>query len=65
MFSTRGIGPISNNSLPFYVGRWIDPTTGRVRVLPPASKKLISPVDLRQNLGYLQAQILNKWNSFV
>jgi hypothetical protein len=64
-FSTAGIGPVSKQSLPFYVGRWFDPLSGRVRILPTISKKLINPIDYRQNLGYLQASILNKWNKFV
>jgi hypothetical protein len=35
----KGIGPISNNSLPFYAGRWIDPITNKIRILPKASSK--------------------------
>lgn len=35
--SVYGIGPIGNNSLPFYAGRWVDPITGRIRTLPTPS----------------------------
>ena len=51
--STYGIGPISDNSLPFYAGRWIDPTTNRIRLLPQASNKFINPLKRQQKLGYL------------
>lgn len=64
-FSDAGFGPISQNSMPFYVGRWLDPVTMRVRLLPPASKKYINPLSWSGQKGYLEASILNKWNKFV
>lgn len=63
--SNYGIGPISDKSLPFYAGRWVDPITNKIRLLPPASQRFINPLSRNQKLGYLQATILNKWNKFV
>lgn len=37
-FSNVGFGPISAKSSNLYAGRWVDQTTGRVRILPKASK---------------------------
>ena len=63
--SNYGIGPTSNKSLPFYAGRWVDPITARIRLLPPASRKLLNPASRMQYLGYLQGCLINKWNKFV
>ena len=37
VYSKYGVGPTSKKSLPFYVGRWLDNATARIRVLPNAS----------------------------
>lgn len=63
--SKFGIGPVSGTSLPFYAGRWIDPVTGRVRLLPTATTAFVNPLSRRQRLGFLQAKMINKWNNFV
>lgn len=47
-----GFGPISTNSLKLYAGRWIDPITGNIRVLPRADSSLINPLARGQKLGY-------------
>lgn len=63
--STAGFGPVNSNSLALYAGRWMDTTTGTVRILPNASTKYINPLSSKQRLGYLQARILNHWNNLV
>lgn len=37
--SSYGFGPISNSNkgIPLYAGRWLDPVTGSIRILPSAS----------------------------
>lgn len=61
-FSKAGIGQKSPTSLPFYAGRWVDETTGRIRLLPRASTKYLNPISYQQRLQYYQARVLNKWN---
>lgn len=63
--SKYGIGPKSSSSLPFYAGRWIDPASGRVRLLPSVTAKYINPTSYDQKVAFLQANIINKWNRFV
>ena len=35
--SDSGVGPLKNNGLPLYVGRWIDPQSGSIRLFPKPS----------------------------
>lgn len=63
--SSVGFGPISQNSSDLYAGRWLDGTTGHMRVLPTANSKYINPTVKEQKLGYLQAKILNHWNNCI
>lgn len=44
--SSTGFGQISDNSADLYAGRWLDNISGRVRVLPEASDKMVNPVVL-------------------
>lgn len=48
-----------------YAGRWVDPVTGRVRVLPTANDKYTNPFSYNQKVGYYQAKIINHWNSLI
>jgi hypothetical protein len=32
--SDSGIGPIKNGGIPLYAGRWVDPSTGSIRLFP-------------------------------
>lgn len=63
-FSKSGIGPIKKGGLQLYAGRYLSPT-GYVRTLPNATSKFINPLDWYQKINYLQARVLNKWNSYV
>lgn len=63
--STTGFGPIGPNSLALYAGRWIDPETARVKVLPTADSKYINPLSLDQKKAYYQAKIINHWNTLI
>lgn len=63
--SKTGFGQISSTSSALYAGRWIDRTTGRVRVLPTANSKYLNPASKEQKLGYLQAKLLNHWNNCI
>jgi hypothetical protein len=65
VFSAAGIGPKARNGLPFYAGRYVDPATGMVRLLPKASSKFVNPVVYTSKLSYLQARLINKWNDYV
>ena len=65
VFSNAGIGPISPSSLPFYAGRWIDKVTGRIRVLPNPTSKYINPLSYQAKTSYLEARVINTWNSYV
>lgn len=60
--SKAGMGPIKDNGLPLYLGRWLDNATGRVRILPNATTKYIKPGSLADKLSYLQAKMINRWN---
>lgn len=59
------MGPITKNGPQFYLGRWLDTATGRVRILPNASTKYINPASKSQKLGYLQARMINCWNTLI
>lgn len=48
-----------------YAGRWLDETTGRIRLLPEADNKYLNPGSRQQKLGYLQAKIINHWNQLI
>lgn len=61
-YSKYGIGPISKNSLSLYVGRWYDPVSGRVRILPAASRKLANTRDWGSMNEYYKTRVMNKWN---
>jgi len=50
--STTGIGPKTNGGLPLYAGRWIDPVTGALKVLPKANTKYVNPLSKAQKLKY-------------
>jgi hypothetical protein len=65
MVSTQGFGPISDSSLSLYIGRWLDTTTGNIRVLPTASTKYLNPLSFKQKIAYHQARMLNLWNNIV
>lgn len=52
-FSKAGIGQVSAKSLPFFVGRFIDPVTGRIRILPKASVKYLNPFSYKAKISYL------------
>lgn len=41
--SKVGMGPIKKNGIALYLGRWLDTSTGRVRLLPNASTKYVNP----------------------
>lgn len=41
--SKAGMGPIKNKGIGLYLGRWLDTSTGRVRLLPNASTKYVNP----------------------
>lgn len=60
-----GFGPKKRGGLGLYVGRWADPKTGRVRLLPRATKKLLNPASYQQALAFKEARLLNKWNGLV
>jgi hypothetical protein len=49
--SKYGIGAITNGGIPLYAGRWLDTTTGRIRIFPNASGKDINPLNYAQNRG--------------
>lgn len=63
--SDTGFGPISKNSSNLYAGRWLDQSTGNIRVLPPADDKFINPTSWEQKVGYLEAKVINHWNNTV
>lgn len=63
--SKTGFGPIKKNGIALYAARWIDPVTGRVRLLPKASKDFINPLSYHQNIAFHQARLLNNWNKLV
>lgn len=63
--STSGFGPLKRGGLALYAGRWIDPVSGRVRLLPPASSDYVNPLSFEQNRQLRQARILNSWNKLV
>lgn len=64
-FDKTGVGPVSKNSLPLYVGRYVDPLTGDVRTFPKPSSKYVNPRKIEQVVSYYQARVLAAWNSFV
>lgn len=60
-----GFGPISSNGAALYAGRWVDNTTGSIKVLPTANSRYLNPISVEQKLGYLQAKMINHWNNLV
>lgn len=48
-----GFGPISKTSLPLYGGRYLDHTTGRIKLLPQISNKYVNPISYADHLQYL------------
>lgn len=63
--SKTGFGPLRKGGLALYAGRWIDPATGRVRLIPTASKDYINPLSYDQTIAFHQARLLNNWNKLV
>jgi hypothetical protein len=47
-FSNYGLGKVSGKTFPLYAGRWIDPVTGKVKMLPKASAKYLNPASYSQ-----------------
>ena len=64
-FSKVGIGQKSAKSLPFYAGRYYDPASGRVKILPTVRNSMVNPLSYADKLQYLEARVLNKWNQYV
>lgn len=62
MLSNSGMGKISTNSQQLYLGRWLDTSTGKIRLLPTASAKYINPASRPEKQAYLEARMINKWN---
>jgi hypothetical protein len=65
MLTDAGIGPIRRGGIDLYAGRYFNPLTNRIDVLPKANKALVNPLSYQQNLAYQQAKLLNSWNSYV
>lgn len=45
-FGLAGIGPISKGGIPLYAGRYWNPLTNRIDLLPKISNKLVNPLSL-------------------
>lgn len=49
----KNMGPLKKGGKGIYAGRWVDPVTGEMRVLPEANMKYVNPFSYEQKLGYL------------
>lgn len=63
--SATGFGPKKAGGIALYAGRWVDPTTGSLRVLPKASLDYVNPTSLSQRIAYHQAKLINYWNNLM
>jgi hypothetical protein len=65
MLTKTGFGAIKQGGVALYAGRWLDPATGRVRILPKAQSKFVNPLSYNQKMNYFKSRLLNIWNNLV
>lgn len=64
-FGLAGFGPVSKNSAGLYAGRYLDPSTNRIRTAPAPETKTVNPFSWSSVYAAAQLALLNKWNSYV
>lgn len=65
LLTDTGVGPKRRGGIDLFAGRYFNPVTNRIDVLPKATKTLLNPLSYEQRLAYQQAKLLNTWNSYI